>query len=157
MTTDTIVNKGRAVEILLVEDNFGDVILTKKAFKNAKLANNITVAEDGSKALAILRREGEYRYAPIPDIVLLDLNLPKKSGQDVLKEIKSDENLRKIPVVILTSSRAELDVVKSYNLYANSYIVKPVSLEKFIDVVKTVEQFWFMVAVLTDDLNKDAG
>jgi CheY-like chemotaxis protein len=150
MSIDTIAHKGRPAEILLVEDNMGDVLLTQKAFKASGIANNITVAEDGMTALAILRREAEYSAYPVPDMVLLDLNLPKKSGAEVLKEIKADMKLRHIPVIILTSSRAELDVVKGYNLHANSYIVKPVNLEKFGEVVKSIEQFWFVVTVLPD-------
>ena len=109
MKVDTIKHKGRAAEILLIEDNQGDVILTRKAFKQAKIANNITVAMSGEEALKVLRHEGEYINSPVPDLILLDLNLPKKSGKDVLKEIKSDDALKHIPVVILTSSRAELD------------------------------------------------
>lgn len=151
VNVEPIATKGRAVEILLVEDNPGDVLLTKKAFKSAKIANNITVAEDGNKALAVLKREGQYSELPKMDIVFLDLNLPKKSGQAVLEEIKSDEKLRHIPVVILTSSRAEMDVVKSYNLHANSYMVKPVSLDNFIEIVQTFEKFWFTIAVLPDE------
>lgn len=148
MTTDTISNKGRPAEILLIEDNRGDVLLTKKAFKTGKIANNITVAGDGIEALQMLRREGEHANATIPDIILLDLNLPKKTGRDVLSEIKADEQLKHIPVVVLTSSKAELDVVKSYNLHANSYIVKPVNLEKFNEIVNSIENFWFSVVIL---------
>ncbi|HEU5048165.1 MAG TPA: response regulator [Rickettsiales bacterium] len=147
---EPVATKGRPVEILLVEDNPGDILLTRKAFKSAKIANNITIAEDGNKALAILKREGEYASLPKMDIVFLDLNLPKKSGQAVLEEIKSDENLRSIPVVILTSSKAELDIVKSYNLHANSYVVKPVNLDKFVEIVRSLEDFWFMVATLPE-------
>ncbi len=151
--SDTISHKGRPVEILLVEDNVGDVILTKKAFKKAKLPNNITVAEDGDKAIQFLRRD-DRGNAPMPDIILLDLNLPKKNGQEVLKEIKSDERLKKIPVIVLTSSSAELDVVKSYNLHANSYLVKPVTLDKFVDIVKTLEEFWFSSAILPESVQQ---
>jgi CheY-like chemotaxis protein len=151
MKVDTIENKGRPAEIFLVEDNYGDVILAKKAFTEGRLANHITVANDGVQALAMLRREAGYESTPSPDIILLDLNLPKKSGKEVLAEIKEDDKLKHIPVVILTSSRAELDVVKSYNLHANSYIIKPVSLDQFSEVVKTIEQFWFTIVVLPDD------
>jgi chemotaxis family two-component system response regulator Rcp1 len=151
MAIDNVMNKGRAAEILLVEDNLGDVLLTRKAFKNAGIANHITVAEDGNTALTMLRREGEYHSHPLPDMILLDLNLPKKSGKDVLKEIKTDDSLKRIPVIVLTSSRAEIDVVKSYNLHANSYIVKPVSLEKFSEMLKSLEQFWFVVTVMPDE------
>ncbi len=155
MSIDTITNKGRPAEILLVEDNHGDVLLTKKAFKNGKVANNITVAANGIEALQALRHEGKFASTPTPDIVLLDLNLPQKSGRDVLAEIKADENLKHIPVVVLTSSKAELDVVKSYNLHANSYIVKPVNLEKFAEIVQTIENFWFHIVVLSNDETKN--
>ena len=142
----------KIVEILLVEDNPGDVVLTKEAFADAKIHNNINVAADGEEALKYLRKEGEFANATVPDIILLDINLPKKDGREVLAEIKVDEVLRRIPVVVLTSSKAEQDVVDVYDLHANSYLVKPVSLEKFIDVVNAIESFWFSVVVLpTDD------
>jgi two-component system, chemotaxis family, response regulator Rcp1 len=150
MRVDTIQHKGRPAEILLVEDNPGDVILTRKAFEQAKIANNITIAKNGEEAMQLLRREGSYADAPVPDLILLDLNLPKKSGKDVLKEIKSDDVLKHIPVVVLTSSRAELDIVKSYGLHANSYIIKPVNLEKFGEIVATIERYWFTIVVLPD-------
>lgn len=145
---DTVRQQGRPAEILLVEDNYGDVLLTKRAFKQGKLANNITVAKDGEEAMQSLRGQGAYTETPLPDLILLDLNLPKKSGTDVLREIKSDETLKHIPVVILTSSRAEIDVVKSYDLHANSYMVKPVSLDKLADIVAAVEFYWFSLVVL---------
>lgn len=151
MTVDTIQNKSRPAEILLVEDNRGDVILAKKAFEKAKISNHITVASDGMQALAVLRREGEYANATMPDIILLDLNLPKKNGNAVLEEIKSDPALKRIPVVILTSSRAALDVNQSYGCHANSYIIKPVDLEKFSEIVATFEKFWFSLTVLQDN------
>ena len=142
----------KIVEILLVEDNPGDVVLTKEAFADAKIHNNINVAADGEEALKYLRKEGEFANATVPDIILLDINLPKKDGREVLAEIKVDEVLRRIPVVVLTSSKAEQDVVDVYDLHANSYLVKPVNLEKFIDVVSAIESFWFSVVVLpTDD------
>jgi len=142
----------KIVEILLVEDNPGDVVLTKEAFADAKIHNNINVAPDGEEALKYLRREDEFADATVPDIILLDINLPKKDGREVLAEIKVDEVLRRIPVVVLTSSKAEQDVVDVYDLHANSYLVKPVNLEKFIDVVSAIESFWFSVVVLpTDD------
>ena len=155
MSIDTIQNKCRPAEILLVEDNRGDVLLAKKAFNKAKISNHITVAINGVQALAMLHRKGEYSNAVIPDIILLDLNLPKKSGKDVLEEIKSDPDLKHIPVVILTSSRAELDIIKSYALHANSYIIKPVDLEKFTEIIATFEKFWFSVVVLPDDLKAE--
>lgn len=136
---------GTPVEILLVEDNPGDVRLTEKAFEDVQLSNNLQVVNDGVEAMKFLRREGSYEYAPRPDIVLLDLNLPKKNGDEVLKEVKDDEDLRDIPVVILTSSDAEEDVVETYNNYANAYLTKPVDFDGFTDVVKKIEGFWFTV------------
>ena len=150
MKVDTMVNKGRPAEILLVEDNPGDVILTQKAFRNARIANHITVAKNGEEAMEVLHRQGKYADAAVPDLVLLDLNLPRKSGQDVLSEIKSDPVLKHIPVVVLTSSKAELDVVKTYDLHANSYIIKPVSMDKFAEIVTTLENYWFTLVVLPD-------
>ena len=141
-------NTPRPVDILLVEDNEGDVFLTKKAFEKAKILNTINVACDGEVAMDILHNRGENSTAPKPDIVLLDINLPKKDGKQVLAEMKEDEELRRIPVVILTSSHAEQDVLKSYDLHASAYIVKPISLEKFYDVVSAVENFWFSVVTL---------
>jgi CheY-like chemotaxis protein len=140
-----------AVEILLIEDNIGDVLLTKKAFQKSKLANNIQVAKDGEVALSMLKKEGEYAEQVTPDIILLDLNLPKKDGREVLEEIKSDKKLSHIPVVILTSSKAEKDIVETYGLHANSYIIKPVNLEKFIEIVESIENFWFTVVVFPDN------
>jgi len=141
-------SNGRLVEILLVEDNPGDVRLTKEAMKEGKIRNNLSVASDGVEAMAFLRREGKYADAPRPDVVLLDLNLPKKDGRSVLKEIKEDPNLRRIPVVILTSSKADEDVLNSYDLHANCYITKPGDLEQFIEVVKSVEDFWLQIVKL---------
>lgn len=136
------------IEILLVEDNPGDVRLTIEALKEGKVANKINVAADGVEALAFLRREGKYEKAPKPDLILLDLNLPKKNGREVLAEIKTDSRLKCIPVVILTSSQAEKDIVTTYNLHANCYITKPVDFGQFIDVVKSIENFWFTVVKL---------
>lgn len=144
-------NKGRPVEILLIEDNYGDVLLTQVALNDAKIANNITVASDGEQALEMLRQEGKYVDYKLPDLVLLDLNLPKKEGKEVLAEIKSDERLKRIPVVILTSSNAERDVVRSYNLHANSYIIKPVNLEKFAEIVSSIESFWFTIVSFPEE------
>jgi CheY-like chemotaxis protein len=138
----------RPVEILLVEDNPGDVRLTKEALKEAKVLNRLTVVQDGIEALALLRRQGQYANAPRPHLILLDLNLPKKDGREVLAEIKADDNLRRIPVVILTTSQAEQDVFKSYHLHANCYITKPVDLQQFITVVKSIEEFWLGIVVL---------
>ena len=139
---------GRPIKILLVEDNPGDVRLIVEVLKENKVLNNLHVVEDGVEAMAFLRREGKYADAPRPDIILLDLNLPKKDGREVLAEIKTDENLKRIPVVILTMSKAEEDILKAYDLYANCYITKPVDLEQFITVVKSIEDFWLTIVKL---------
>jgi two-component system, chemotaxis family, response regulator Rcp1 len=141
---------GKPIEILLVEDNPGDVRLTIEALKDAKVVNHLSVARDGVQALALLRQEGSYAGAPRPDLVLLDLNLPLKDGRQVLAEIKTDDGLKRIPVVILTTSKAEEDILKTYNLHANCYITKPVDLDQFINVVKSIEDFWFTVVKLPD-------
>jgi CheY-like chemotaxis protein len=138
----------RPVEILLVEDNPGDIRLMVEALKEGQVANRLSVVHNGVEALAFLRREGKYADAPRPDLILLDLNLPKKDGREVLAEIKSDDRLRVIPVVILTTSQAEQDIIRSYNLHANCYINKPVDLEQFIEVLQLVENFWFTVVKL---------
>jgi two-component system, chemotaxis family, response regulator Rcp1 len=139
---------GRPLEVLLVEDNPGDVRLTVEGLKEGKLRNNLHVAKDGVEAMAFLRREGEYADAVRPDLILLDLNLPRMDGREVLTAIKSDASLKTIPVVILTTSRAEQDVLRSYELQANCYITKPVDLEQFITVVKAIEGFWFTIVTL---------
>lgn len=139
---------GRPVEILLVEDSPGDVRLTKEALKEGKVLNNLNVVGDGVEALAFLRQEGSYKNAVRPDLILLDLNLPKKDGREVLEAIKNDPDLKRIPVVILTTSNAEKDVLKSYDLHANCYVTKPVDFEQFITVVKSVEDFWLTVVKL---------
>jgi CheY-like chemotaxis protein len=139
---------GRPVEILLVEDNPGDVRLTIEALREGKVRNRLSVAEDGVKALAFLRREGPYANAPRPDLILLDLNLPKKDGRAVLAEIKADDRLKTIPVVILTTSKADEDIVRSYQLAANCYVTKPVDLDQFIAVVKSIEDFWLTIVML---------
>ncbi len=141
----------KPIEILLVEDNPGDVRLTLEALKEGKVSNHLSVVSDGVEALAFLRRQGTYTEAPRPDLVLLDLNLPKKDGREVLGEIKLDEALKRIPVVVLTTSRAEEDILKSYDLYANCYITKPVDLERFFTVVKSIEDFWLTVVKLPMD------
>ncbi len=135
-------------EILLVEDNPGDVRLTREALKEGKIYNNLHWVQDGVEALEFLRRQGKHADAPRPDIILLDLNLPRKDGREVLSEIKGDENLRQIPIVILTTSKAEADVLRSYHLHANCYVTKPVDLGKFIDVVKAIDAFWLTVVTL---------
>ena len=149
MTINNPVSCG-PVEILLVEDNPGDVRLTQEALKEGKVYYNLRVAMDGEEAMAILRRQGEHAAASLPDIILLDLNLPKKDGREVLAEIKTDERLRHIPVVVLTTSEAEKDIVKAYDLHANCYINKPVDLGQFINVVQSIESFWLTIVKLPD-------
>ena len=136
------------IEILLVEDNPGDVRLTREALKEGKVKNRLTVASDGVEAMAFLRREGEYASSPRPDLILLDLNLPRKDGREVLAEIKADPALRRIPVIVLTTSDAEQDVLRSYNLHANCYVTKPVVLEKFLAIVRSLEDFWLTIVRL---------
>ena len=138
----------RPIEILMVEDNPGDVRLTVEALKEGKVRNNFRTVEDGVEAMKFLRRQEPYAEAPRPDLILLDLNLPKKNGREVLAEIKEDPDLKRIPVVILTVSEAEQDIIKSYNLHANCYITKPVNLEQFIKVVKSIEDFWLTIVML---------
>lgn len=138
----------RTIEILLVEDNPGDVRLTTEVLKDAKLCNCISVVSDGVEAMEFLNRQGVYGEAKRPDLILLDLNLPRKDGREVLEEIKADPNLKYIPVVILTTSNAEQDIIKSYSLHANCYITKPVDLEQFSKVVSSIEEFWFSIVKL---------
>jgi two-component system, chemotaxis family, response regulator Rcp1 len=138
----------RPVQILLVEDNPGDVGLTLEALKEATLPNKLTIVRNGIDALSLLRRQGQHAGAARPDLILLDLNLPKKDGRKVLAEIKADDNLKRIPVVILTTSEDDKDVLESYNLHANCYIVKPLDLDRFITVVKSIEDFWLRIVVL---------
>jgi CheY-like chemotaxis protein len=140
--------EGRPIEILLVEDNPGDVRLTIEGLNEGKVRNNLHVARDGVEALAFLRRDGQFADAVRPDLILLDLNLPRKDGREVLSDIKSDPDLKTIPVVVLTTSRAEQDVLHSYELQANCYITKPVDLEQFITVVKSIEDFWLTIVTL---------
>jgi chemotaxis family two-component system response regulator Rcp1 len=139
---------GKPIEILLVEDNPGDVRLAVEALRDAKVANRLHIVEDGVEAMSFLRREGWYADVPRPDLILLDLNLPRKDGREVLAEIKQDADLKRIPVVILTSSAAEQDVVQAYNLYANCYITKPMDLDQFLKVVRSIEDFWLIVVTL---------
>jgi two-component system, chemotaxis family, response regulator Rcp1 len=143
-----MIDNNRPVEILLVEDNPGDERLTREALKEGKVYNNLHWVKDGVEAMAFLRREGKYGAVPRPDIVLLDLNLPKKDGREVLQEIKTDPELKRIPVVVLTTSKAEEDVMKTYNLHANCYVTKPVDLEKFIVVVRSIDVFWLTIVTL---------
>ena len=144
----TMADGSRPIEILLVEDNPGDVRLTKEALKEGKVYSNLHTVKDGVEAMEFLRKKGKYKDVPRPDIILLDLNLPKKDGREVLQEIKTDEALKRIPVVVLTTSKAEEDVVRTYNLHANCYVTKPVDLEKFMVVVKTIDSFWLTVVTL---------
>lgn len=139
---------GEMVEILLVEDNPGDVRLTREAMKEAKVRNQLHVVADGVEAIAFLRRQGTYTNAVRPHLILLDLNLPRKDGREVLAEIKRDTDLRRIPVVILTTSEAEVDILKAYDLHANCYIAKPVDIEQFLTVVKSIEDFWITIVKL---------
>ena len=143
-----MVDENRPVEILLVEDNPGDERLTREALKEGKVYSNLHWVKDGVEAMEFLRREGKYQSAPRPDIILLDLNLPKKDGREVLHDIKNDDALKRIPVVVLTTSKAEEDVLRTYNLHANCYVTKPVDLEKFIVVVKSIDVFWLTVVTL---------
>ncbi|MCD2194925.1 response regulator [Actinomycetospora endophytica] len=136
------------IDVLLVEDDEGDVLMTREAFEHHKLRNQLHVVPDGVEALAFLRREGEHAGAPRPGLILLDLNLPRKDGREVLEEIKSDESLRSIPVVVLTTSQAEEDILRSYNLYANAYVAKPVDFERFIDVIRQIDDFFVSVVKL---------
>ena len=138
----------KSIEVLLVEDNPGDVRLIKEALNDAKIHVHITVAHDGVEALAVLRREGNYSTAAVPDLILLDLNLPRMSGHDILATIKQDESLRRIPVVIVTSSKADKDIAASYDLHANCFVTKPVDLDQFFNVVQAIREFWFVIVKL---------
>jgi two-component system, chemotaxis family, response regulator Rcp1 len=139
---------GRPVEILLVEDNPGDVDLTRETLQDCKLLNHMNVVGNGVEAMAYLRRQGKYTEATRPDLILLDLNLPKKDGREVLAEVKADDQLRRIPVVVLTTSSAEQDILQTYDLHANCYITKPVNLDQFSAVVRAIEEFWFTIVKL---------
>ncbi len=153
-TTDRRV---RAIDILLVEDSPGDARLTREALKEARILNALHVVQDGFEALAFLRRQGPYGDSPRPDLILLDLNLPKKDGREVLAEIKRDEDLKRIPVVVLTTSRAEEDVLRSYELHANAYVTKPVDLTQFLSVVRSLEEFWLAVVTLPPKDHRSQG
>lgn len=146
-----ILKRLQPVEILLVEDSPTDVLLAKEALEYSNVVNNLHTVPDGVEAMAFLRREGKYQDAPRPGLILLDLNLPRKDGREVLAETKSDEKLKRIPVVVLTTSKSEVDVLKAYGLHANCYIVKPVDFEKFAGVVKNIENFWFSVVTLPSE------
>lgn len=145
------VSESKPIEILLVEDNSGDARLAREALRDAKVRNNLTWISDGAEALAFLRRQGKYSAAPRPDLILLDLNLPRKDGREVLTEIKADDKFKRIPVVVLTTSQAEEDVLRAYHLNANCYITKPVDLDQFMKVVKTIEDFWLTIVKLPSE------
>ncbi len=139
---------GAPIEILLVEDNPGDVRLTQEAVREAKIRNTLNVVIDGEQAIAYVRRQGEYADQPRPDLILLDLNLPRKDGREVLQDLKSDPDLHRIPVVVLTSSAAEQDILRTYDLYANAYVTKPVDLEQFMHAVASIQDFWLNIVKL---------
>ncbi len=141
------------IEILLVEDNPGDIRLTQEALKDSKLHNNLSIVRDGAEAMVFLKQMGNYKSAPRPDIILLDLNLPRKDGREVLKEIKEDGDLGLIPVVVMTTSEDEEDILRSYQLHANCYITKPVDLNRFITIVKSIENFWFQIVKLPPQIS----
>jgi len=144
----------KAIEILLVEDSPSDVRLTIEALKDAKVSNHLSVVSDGVEAIAFLKKVGKYADSPRPDLILLDLNLPKKDGREVLREIKQDEALKAIPVVVITTSKSDEDILKSYNLHANCYITKPIGLEQFLIVVKAIESFWLKIVKLPPDSSR---
>jgi CheY-like chemotaxis protein len=141
----------KLIDILIVEDNPGDVDLIRDAFENSKIINKLHAVSDGQAAMDFLGRRGKYKDAPRPELILLDLNLPKKDGREVLAEIKDDEELKRIPVVVLTSSSSEMDILKSYNLHANSYITKPIDLPQFIKAIKSIENYWLSIVKLPPD------
>jgi CheY-like chemotaxis protein len=148
MASASTTTSSRPVEVLLVEDNPGDVRLTQEALKEGRVMVNLTVAADGVEAMEVLNRKGPYKDKPRPDLILLDLNLPKKNGREVLLEIKADAELRRIPVIVMTTSKAEQDVHRAYNLNANCYITKPVDLDEFLHVVRSIEDFWLTIVTL---------
>jgi chemotaxis family two-component system response regulator Rcp1 len=152
MPRKTIDLLGRSAELLLVEDNYGDVLLTREAFRNAKLRNNLAVAGDGEEAFRMLRREGQYVDQPRPDLILLDLNLPRMDGREVLAALAEDPDLKLIPVIVMTSSSSDIDVLKSYQLNANGYVVKPVDFDRLQEIVASIECFWFTVVVMAPAL-----
>ena len=144
----------RPIDILLIEDNLGDIDLAREALGMGKLHNSLHVVQDGVAAMDFLRKKGKYANSPRPDLIILDLNLPKKDGRQVLAEIKVDEDLKRIPVVILTTSCAEEDVIKTYNLHANCYISKPIDMKQFLHVVQSIEEFWLSIVVLPNGTKK---
>jgi chemotaxis family two-component system response regulator Rcp1 len=144
----------RPIDILLIEDNMGDIDLAREALGLSKLHNSLHVVQDGVAAMDFLRKKGKYANSPRPDLIILDLNLPKMDGRQVLAEVKVDDNLKRIPVVILTTSRAEEDVLKSYNLHANCYITKPLDMMQFLHVIQSIEEFWLSIVVLPNGVKK---
>ncbi len=148
MSASIASNSLKVIDILLVEDNPGDIRLAREALKGSKVRNNLTVIEDGESAIDYLKRRGEYTDAARPDLILLDLNLPRKSGREVLAEIKNDDELKRIPVVVLTVSRNEEDILKAYNLHANCYVTKPLDFTQFVDITKSIEEFWLTIVKL---------
>ncbi|GJQ61380.1 MAG: two-component system response regulator [Melioribacteraceae bacterium] len=147
----------KPAQILLVEDNPGDVQLTKEALENCKMLNTLHVVMDGEEAMEFLYNKGKYQEAPVPDIIILDLNLPKIDGREVLRRVKNDDKFKTIPIVILTTSKAEEDIIKSYEYHANCYITKPLDLENFIEVVKAIENFWMGIVVLPQGSGEKDG
>lgn len=139
---------GKPIEILLVEDNPGDVRLTQEVLKEGRIANNLSIVTDGVEAIEFLSQQGKFTDAPRPDLILLDLNLPRKDGREVLADVKFNEKWKRIPIVVLTTSQAEEDILKAYNLYANCYITKPIDLDQFIKVVRSIEEFWLSIVKL---------
>ena len=144
----SIESSGKPIAVLLVDDDPGDVVLVTEAFEHNKVSNQLHTVQDGVEALAFLRREAPYENAPVPDLILLDLNLPRKDGREVLQEVKKDDALRRIPVVVLTTSKAEEDVLRSYDLHANAYVTKPVDFDRFIEVVRQIDEFFVSVVKL---------
>ena len=140
--------QSKEIEILLVEDSPADILITREAFQDARLTNTLHVVEDGVKAMEFLRREGSYASAPRPDLILLDLNLPRKNGREVLAEIKATAEFKSIPIVVLTTSNADEDILKAYNLHANCYVIKPVGFDNFFKAVQSIESFWFSIVTL---------
>ena len=145
-----MMTKADLIEVLLVEDDEGDVVMTREALAEGKVVNRLHVVGDGVEAIEFLRREGTYADAPRPDLILLDLNLPRRDGREVLAEVKGDPELRRIPVVVLTTSQAEEDILRSYDLHANAYVTKPVDFDRFVEVVRQVDEFFFTVVRLPD-------
>jgi len=143
-----MMRNGKAINILLVDDNPGDVRLAQKAFKDSKIRHTMYVAGNGIEAMEFLRRQGKYSNTPLPDLILLDLNLPRKSGREVLAEVKSDKSLRRIPILVLTASRDEQDILKAYDLHANCYITKPLDFEQLMKITQMIEEFWLTIVKL---------